>query len=174
MFSLRAATPEDVDVRTDIGAKSFPPAEKATRESFAARLAVFPDCFLILMKDGRPIGLVDGMVTNNRTITDDMFEDATLHNPNGRWQSIFGLAVLPEERHQGCASTLMRAFIEKARQEGRDGVILTCKEHLIHFYSGFGFVNCGVSKSVHGGAVWYDMELDLREERRRRIAAERD
>ena len=41
-------------------------------------------------------------------------------------------------------------------------MILTCKKHLIDFYSGFGFVNCGISKSVHGGAVWYDMELDFR------------
>ena len=71
-----------------------------------------------------------------------------------------------KKRHQGCASTLMRAFIEKARQEGRDGLILTCKEKLIPFYEGFGYVNCGVSKSVHGGAVWYDMELDFREKPR--------
>ncbi|MDO5532474.1 GNAT family N-acetyltransferase [Sutterella sp.] len=165
MFSLRAATPADVDVLTYIEAQCFPEAEKATRESFEARLAVFADSFLILMKDDRPIGLIDGMITNSRTITDDMFEDATLHNPDGHWQSIFGLAVLPSERHQGCASSLIRAFIEKARQEGRDGVILTCKEHLIPFYSTFGFVSTGVSKSVHGGAVWYDMELDFRQER---------
>lgn len=73
------------------------------------------------------------MITNNRTISDDMFENASLHVPNGRWQSVFGLAVIPSKRHQGCASTLMRAFIEKARQEGRDGLILTCKEKLIPF-----------------------------------------
>ena len=45
-------------------------------------------------------------------------------------------------------------------------MILTCKEKLIPFYEGFGYVNCGVSKSVHGGAVWYDMELDFREKPR--------
>ena len=145
MFTLRAATPKDVDILASIEAQSFPEAEMATRESFEKRLAVFPD---------------------NRTISDDMFENASLHVPNGRWQSVFGLAVIPSKRHQGCASTLMRAFIEKARQEGRDGLILTCKEKLIPFYEGFGYVNCGVSKSVHGGAVWYDMELDFREKPR--------
>ncbi len=161
MLTLRAATIEDAETLADIEAKSFPPAEAASLESFRKRLAVFPDCFLLLMKDDKAVGLIDGMITDQRTITDDMFEDATLHNPEGRWQSVFGLAVLPEERRQGYASTLMRAFIEKARDEDRDGVILTCKAHLIDFYSSFGYVNRGVSKSVHGGAVWYDMELDF-------------
>lgn len=32
-------------------------------------------------------------------------------------------------------------------------------EKLIPFYETFGFINEGVSASVHGGAVWYDMRL---------------
>ena len=38
-------------------------------------------------------------------------------------------------------------------------MILTCKEALIHYYARFGFKNCGLSASVHGGAVWYDMRI---------------
>ena len=74
------------------------------------------------------------MITNNRTISDDMFENANLHVPNGRWQSVFGLAVIPSKRHQGCASTLMRAFIEKARQEGtrRTDSYLQRKAHSLY------------------------------------------
>ena len=67
--------------------------------------------------------------------------------------------VLPEYRRQGGAAMLMNAFIEKARQEGRKGLILTCKEALIPYYSKFGYKSLGVSASVHGGAVWYDMIL---------------
>ena len=52
-------------------------------------------------------------------------------------------------------------FIAKARQAGKRRVVLTCKEKLIHYYERFGFSNCGVSQSVHGGAVWYDMECIL-------------
>ena len=40
----------------------------------------------------------------------------------------------------------------------------TCKEHLIPYYEKFGYRNCGVSESVHGGAVWYDMRLTFSEE----------
>ena len=74
---------------------------------------------------------------------------------------MFGLAVLPQKRHRGYASLLMMEMIEKARNENRRGLILTCKEGLIAFYEQFGFVNKGLSASVHGGAAWYDMVLDF-------------
>lgn len=166
MFSIRTATKDDADILTEIEAKSFPPAEAAGRDRFVERLAHFGDDFLILERDGKPVGLVDGMVTDQPTITDDMYADASLHNPNGRYQSVFGLAVIPEERHQGFATQLLHAFIDKARQEGRIGVILCCKKHMIPFYSSFGFVEQGVSKSEHGGAVWYDMTLLFADEKR--------
>ena len=114
---------------------------------------------MIAEEDGFPVGLIDGMVTDCETIEDRLYENARLHNPKGAWQSVFGLAVRPAYRHKGVASQLMRAFIEKARKEGRRGVMLTCKEHLIGFYERFGFVKKGVSASVHGGVVWYDMVL---------------
>ena len=36
-----------------------------------------------------------------------------------------------------------------------------CKDRLIHYYAKFGYKNMGISKSVHGGAVWYDMILEF-------------
>ena len=45
------------------------------------------------------------------------------------------------------------------------GVVLTCKDRLIHYYEKFGFVNEGLTaKSTHGGAEWYQMRLYLLEE----------
>ena len=114
MLTVRPAAMSDLDAMTDIEAQSFPPEEKATRESFEARMKVFPECFMLLCEDGRPVGLIDGMVTNDATISDPMFENASLHDPKGAWQSIFGFCVLPEMRGRGAAPLLMRAFIEKA------------------------------------------------------------
>ena len=34
-----------------------------------------------------------------------------------------------------------------------------CKDRLVHYYAGFGFVSEGVSGSTHGGVVWYQMRL---------------
>ena len=49
------------------------------------------------------------------------------------------------------------ALAETARASGCAGMVLTCKECMIPYYRRFGFVNEGISSSVHGGAVWYQM-----------------
>ena len=54
---------------------------------------------------------------------------------------------------------LMKALIQSARQEGKKGMILTCKDHMIHYYEKFGFVCHGRADSCHGNAVWNDMRL---------------
>jgi len=88
-----------------------------------------------------------------------MFADAKLHNEAGAWQMIFGLNTLPQYRRQGYAGAMIEKLVEDARQQGRKGVILTCKERLIHYYAKFGFVDEGLSCSNHGGAVWHQMRI---------------
>lgn len=66
---------------------------------------------------------------------------------------IFGVNTLPEYRRRGLAGTLINEMIAEARRQGRDGLVLTCKDRLVHYYAKFGFLNEGVSeKSTHGGA----------------------
>ena len=89
-------------------------------------------------------------------------EIASLHKPNGRVQTVFGLDVLPQWRHRGVAGALMDAFVEAAKQAGREKVTLTCKKRLIGMYEHFGFRLIGQARSEHGGAQWFDMDLDLR------------
>ena len=105
--------------------------------------------------------MINGAVTDRKTICDEMFEDAGLHRPDGAYQSIFGLDVIPERRRQGVAAALMEHMIQSAREAGRKGVILTCKDRLIPYYEKFGYRSMGLSDSVHGGAVWYDMILEF-------------
>ena len=114
-----------------------------------------------LADGGRIIGFINGAVTDARTISDDMFENAGLHNANGAYQSIFGLDVAEEFRRRGVAAALMNRMIETARERGKKCLILTCKDRLIHYYEKFGYVKLGLSQSVHGGAVWYDMILEF-------------
>lgn len=160
-FIIRPVITEDLDMVTEVEAICFPAAEAATRESFAQRIATFPESFFVAEHDGKIIGFINGCVTEERTIRDEMFEDSSLHNPKGQYQSIFGLDVIPEYQRQGIAAELMNHLIENARTKGRKGLILTCKDRLIHYYAKFGYKNLGVSASVHGGAVWYDMLLEF-------------
>lgn len=160
-FIIRPVKTEDLDMVTEVEAVCFPAAEAATRESFAQRIATFPESFFVAEHDGKIIGFINGCVTDERTIHDEMFEDSSLHNPKGQYQSIFGLDVIPKYQRQGIAAELMKHLIEDAREKGRKGLILTCKDRLIHYYTKFGYQNLGISVSVHGGAVWYDMLLEF-------------
>ena len=161
-FEIVRAQKSDLDGLAAVEAICFPPAEAATRESFAARLNAFGEWFFVAKNaDGAIIGMIDGMATDEESIADEMFEDASLHRPDGRVQTVFGLDVLPEWRHRGVSGALMRAFVEAARQAGREKVTLTCKARLIGMYEHFGFRLIGKARSEHGGAEWFDMDLDL-------------
>lgn len=160
-FQIRAVLPSDLDAVYHVECECFPALEAAGRERLRERIEAFPESFLVAEARGRIIGFINGAVTDERTIMDKMYEDISLHTPQGAYQSVFGLDVLEPYRHMGVAGRLMEAFIEKAGNQGRRGLILTCKERLIGFYEKFGYVNMGVSKSVHGGAIWYDMVLEL-------------
>ena len=158
-MNIRNATMEDLEFLTAIEAACFPPAEAATRESFAKRLAVYPNHFWLLEEDGQVVSFVNGMVTDEPLLRDEMFEDAALHNEDGAWQMIFGVNTLPAYRKRGLAGQVLERVIADARAQGRKGCVLTCKDRLIHYYEKFGYRNEGVSQSVHGGVVWYDMRL---------------
>ena len=80
------------------------------------------------------MGFVNGGVTDEPHLPDEMYHDISLHNPDGAYQTVFGLNVLPQYRRQGIAEMLMKALIQSARQEGKKGMILTCKDHMIHYY----------------------------------------
>jgi GNAT superfamily N-acetyltransferase len=151
---------EDLAAVTAVEAACFPAAEAATEQDFAKRLRVYPNHFWLLEDErGRLISFVNGLVTDEPSLRDEMYSDAAFHNEQGAWQMIFGVNTLPEYRRQGLAGQVIRRVIADARAQGRKGCVLTCKEALLHYYETFGFVNEGVSESVHGGVVWYEMRL---------------
>ena len=158
-MKIRNASMEDLEAIAEVERRCFPPAEAATKEDFAKRLSVYPNHFWLLEDDGKLVAFVNGMVTNEDTLRDEMYERAELHKEKGDWQMIFGVNTIPEYRRQGCAEKVLKKVIEDAKDEGRKGLVLTCKEGLVHYYEKFGFRNEGVSESTHGGAVWYDMRL---------------
>lgn len=156
---IRTATMEDLDAVTAVEAACFPAAEAATQDEFAARLAVYPNHFWLLEEDGRLVSFINGLVSDEPTIRDEMFADAAFHNEQGAWQMVFGVNTLPEYRRRGLAGEVMQRVIADARAQGRKGCVLTCKDRLVHYYETFGYRSEGVSASTHGGAVWYDMRL---------------
>ena len=168
-ITIRQATIADTAAITALEAACFPPAEAAPYESFAARLEAFPDRFWLLFADGELVSMVNGSLSDEPDLRDEMFHDTTLHDPNGRWQMIFGVATHPDHRCLGYAGMLLETAIRECREEapqGREGLVLTCKEHKLRYYAKFGFVNEGISSSEHGGAAWYQMRIRFDRETR--------
>jgi acetyltransferase, GNAT family len=158
-MNIRRGKIQDLKEITAIEAECFPVSEAATEELFKGRLTVYPDYFWILEEDGKIVSFVNGMVTDIPNLSDEMYENPHLHNPEGEWQMVFGVNTLPDYRKRGYAEKLLNEMIKDAKDKKRKGVVLTCKDALVHYYSKFGFKNEGVSESTHGGVVWYEMRL---------------
>lgn len=158
-MEIRTATFKDLDAVSAVEAACFPAAEAATPAEFAERLRHYGSHFWLMFDSEKLIGFVDGMVTDKADLSDDLYAQASLHNENGAWQMIFGVNTLPEYRRQGVAAALLKQAIADAKAQDRKGLVLTCKDKLVHYYAKFGFVSEGVSESTHGGVVWYQMRL---------------
>ena len=158
-MDIRTATLADLEAVAAVERACFPAAEAATAEQFAERLKYYGEHFWLLFLEGELVSFVDGFVTDEKDLTDEMYERAELHDKDGAWQMIFGVNTVPEYRRQGYAELLLRRAIEDAEKQGRKGLVLTCKQELVHYYAKLGFVDEGVSASVHGNVVWYQMRL---------------
>lgn len=159
---IRHAAMEDIASIAAVEAACFPPAEAATMSAFVERVRYYGNHFWLLFDGGRLISFVDGFVTDEPDLTDEMYENAAMHNENGAWQMLFGVNTLPAYRRRGYAGTLLRRAIDDARAQGRLGLVLTCKERLVPYYAKFGFLDEGISeKSTHGNVRWHQMRLSF-------------
>lgn len=162
IYQIRHASLSDLDAVSELESQCFSKADGATRESFEERLKVFPDHFWLLEEDGILVSMVNGMVTHNDILEDEMYANANIHDEQGEWQMIFGVETKPDYQRRGFAEILLKQVIADARKQKRKGLVLTCKEHMVHYYEKFGFVNEGLSESTHGGAEWYHMRYQMK------------
>ena len=159
-MEIRTATMADLPAVTQLEAICFPEAEAATEASFARRLEVYPNHFWVLTDGKIVVSFVNGMTTNEPDLRDEMYDNASLHSEDGAWQMIFGVNTLPAYRQHGYAGKLLQKAIADAKEQGRKGVVLTCKSRLVHYYAKFGFEDEGVTdKSTHGKVSWHQMRL---------------
>ena len=161
---IRTATMDDLDAIAEVEALCFPDTEAATRDEFEDRLKHYSNHFWLMFDGDRLVAFVDGLVTDEPDLIDEMYEKADMHDESGRWQMIFGVNTIPEYRMHGYAGELIKAAISDAKAQGRSGLVLTCKDNLVDYYAMFGFVNEGkTDKSKHGGVKWNQMRLTLQE-----------
>ena len=158
-YCIRKADLKDLEEIAELEQLCFPESEAASKDIFKKSLDKYSEYFFVLTLSGKIVSMVNGMVTEQADLIDEMYCNESLHNDSGKWQMIFGVDTHPNYRKKGLAAVVMNAFIDNARIEGRKGVVLTCKENLISYYEKFGFVSEGKSESIHGNAIWYQMRL---------------
>ena len=144
------------------------PCDACTREEVLERIEAAPEIFLVAVdrQTGKLAGIMNGVATNNdEEFLDEFFEEARrLHDPDGSTIMLCGLDVMPEHRGHGLAKELVRRYCEIEKERGRKRLLLTCVEEKIDMYRRMGFRLAGVSASVYGGTVWYDMDMILNED----------
>ncbi|MCF0106772.1 MAG: GNAT family N-acetyltransferase [Holdemanella sp.] len=156
---IRNANRNDIERCAYIESLCFPQAEAATFQSFENRINSYPETFWVLEKDGIIICFINGMYSNEKDLKDEMYENNALYDRNGCWLMIFGVDTHPDYQHKGYATSLMK-YVQSHTSETCKGIVLTCKESMISFYAQFGFVYEGVSPSVHGNVIWYQMRYE--------------
>ena len=164
MFNIRTASPEDAAAIVAIDAVCFNAAEAADPETVAKKMAGYNGHYWVIVdteKGDKVVTYLNGFCTNKRDLLDeDMEHPETAHDENGAWQMFCGMATLPEYQGKGLAGKIMDHAIDLAKKEGRKGVVLTCKDHLIPYYEKrFGYVLEGKAESTHCGVEWKQMRL---------------
>ena len=120
---IRTATPADAAALAAVEAACFPPAEAATAAEIADRLTHYAGHFWLMEEDdGTVVSFVDGMVTDEPKLRDEMYENAALHNEDGAWQMIFGVNTLPAYRRRGVRRTGAGAGHRRRQSSGAEGL----------------------------------------------------
>ena len=85
---IRKATIHDLKKLAEVESQCFPIQEAASEETIAKRLEYFSQHFWLLFDEDTLVGFVDGMCTNEKDLSDEMYDNATMHKESGDWQMV--------------------------------------------------------------------------------------
>ena len=158
-FEFRNIEQGEAEQAAEIERICFPPNEACSEKNMCDRVRDISELFLVAVDkgNGKIVGFLNGLATDEPKLRDEFFTDAGLHNPNGNNIMLLGLDVLPEYRRQGLARELMSTYARREKEKGRKNLILTCLDGKVAMYQKMGFTDLGRSSSVWGGEVWHEM-----------------
>ena len=128
-MKIRTAGINDLKTIAAAEAECFPKTDAATEQNFRNRLEYYANHFLLMYDGEKLAAFIDGFVTDEPDLTDDMYAKADMHNENGAWQMIFGVNTVPEYRRQGLAGRLITEFAETAKKQGRKAWCLPARKN---------------------------------------------
>lgn len=162
MTHFRPVQASDLAAIMAIETAGFSPAEAATKSSMQARIAAYPETFIVAFVADQVLGYVVGPAIDQRYLTDELFARAAVNAAAAPYQAVLSLAVAPSCRGQGLGGQLLAELAQVATAQHRRAITLTCLERLVPFYEANGYRNEGRSASSHAGEVWYNLVKALR------------
>ena len=97
-YEFRDIVPEEIAQTAEIERICFPPNEACTYEHMSDRIRKAPDLFLVVVdkETGKIAGFLNGLATDREHLTDDFFENADTHEPDGDNVMLLGLESTDE------------------------------------------------------------------------------
>ena len=130
-MNFRNVVADDLERLIQLENEGFTKEEAATTKALKRVLKSFR-IRLLLQKNNKIVGYINGPVISNKCITDDLFASIR-PNPNiGGYLSVLGLVVAKDFQHQGIAGQLLNYFENIARQHARFS-----HSHLSRYFSKF-------------------------------------
>lgn len=162
-FEFRSIRKEEADEAAEIEEVCFPPNEACSREMMYERIQTAPEMLIVAIDKacGKMAGFLSGLSTDEGKFRDEFFSDASLYDPKGKNVMLLGLDVLPMYRRQGLARALVERYQQRAKEQKKSTLFLTCLDEKVAMYEKMGFTDMGESASVWGGEKWHDMKCIL-------------
>lgn len=161
MYRFRNARPADADRCFEIETSAYEGDEAATLEKISKRIALYPEGFLILEKDGAVAGFINSGCAYRVEMSDEAFKELVGHDPEAPNVVIMSVVVDPSQQGTGLARALMEEFVARMRGMGKSAIYLICKKHHVPLYERFGYGYMRPSASEHGGMAWHEMSMEL-------------
>jgi len=158
---FRPPQPADVDRCFQIETSAYEGDEAATHAKIATRIAQYPQGFLLLEADGQIVGFINSGCAHDVVMSDEAFKELVGHDPDAPNVVIMSVVVDPAHQGKGYSTRLMHAFVDNARQLGKQTIHLMCKERHVELYRKLGYRYVRPSPSDHGGMAWHEMVMDL-------------
>ena len=89
LMIIKYAAAEDIAAIAAVEAECFPPAEAATEKEFIERVRYYGNHFWLMYEEEKLIAFVDGFVTDESDLTDEMYKNAAMHDEKHQMRLAF-------------------------------------------------------------------------------------
>lgn len=160
-LTLRNARLADAARCFEIETTAYEGDEAATLKKIAARIAQYPQGFLILEADSEIAGFINSGCAFDVVMSDEAFKELVGHSAEAPNVVIMSVVVDPAHQGKGYSTTLMTEFVQRMRDMGKQTIHLMCKQQHVPLYERMGYRYVQPSPSDHGGMAWHEMVMDL-------------